>query len=406
MKFLFPSMCFLSAAAFAAPTVTVKSVAQDPVAKTVVVTYDLSEDAIVTMDVLKDGASIGASNIDYVTGDAFRKVAGATDRTIIWAAEKSWPGHSTEDITVELTAWELSAPPPYMVVSLGKFRECAYYPSAEALPGGGLANDAYRTEKLVMRKIPAAKVTWRMGKVGGSGYTMPRKVTFTQDYYMSVFEVTQGQCFRLLHQTYSANTEVADAALRPADQVSYGRARGGYMTQSSGWKEVDGDGAWWPSDDKVGSESIVGALRTMTGLHFDLPTSAQWEYACRAGNPDETFDADFDKIGWYEANAHEVTQVVGTKKPNAWGLYDMFGNVAEHMLDRTYPDGYLKDEMTDPVGPTLAECGYVNSYGRLIRGGAVNSAGFSASAVTSNLNSYYNPLKLCGVRLACPCPAE
>ena len=79
-----------------------------------------------------------------------------------------------------------------------------------------------------------------------------------------------------------------------------------------------------------------------------LPTEAEWEYACRAGGQQEPGLA---AIAWYKANSGDQTQPVATKEPNAWGLYDMQGNVAEWVQDWYSPDYYEDSPTTDPKGP-------------------------------------------------------
>jgi formylglycine-generating enzyme required for sulfatase activity len=90
------------------------------------------------------------------------------------------------------------------------------------------------------------------------------------------------------------------------------------------------------------------ALSTRAGGTYHLPTEAQWEYACRAGTTGP-HDGDLDAIAWHRENSNDSTQPVGQKQPNAWGLYDMIGNVWEWCLDWYAP--YLSQLQRDPKGP-------------------------------------------------------
>jgi formylglycine-generating enzyme required for sulfatase activity len=105
---------------------------------------------------------------------------------------------------------------------------------------------------------------------------------------------------------------------------------------------------------------------------YRLPSEAEWEYACRAGSTtafpnggitklDCGRDDNLDSIGWYCGNSNNIIQPAARKKPNAWGLYDMHGNVQEWCQD--WFGVYPYDEVTDPKGPPSG------SY-RVMRGGA------------------------------------
>jgi len=96
--------------------------------------------------------------------------------------------------------------------------------------------------------------------------------------------------------------------------------------------------------------------------HVRLPTEAEWEYVCRAGNSAPTFVAKaLDEVSWYEANSNDVVHAVQGKKPNAWGVYDMCGNVAQWCDD--WFEEYPRHEVTDPPGPLLGTS-------RVVRGGS------------------------------------
>jgi formylglycine-generating enzyme required for sulfatase activity len=114
--------------------------------------------------------------------------------------------------------------------------------------------------------------------------------------------------------------------------------------------------------------------RLPEGYEYTLPTEAQWEYACRAGTTG-SFAGDLDAMAWYEKNSGLQTHPVGQKQPNAWGLYDMHGNVWEWCLDvyAGYPGGQVTDPRPDNTGPNA-------SAPRMVRGG---SAGASAGQCRS-----------------------
>jgi len=131
---------------------------------------------------------------------------------------------------------------------------------------------------------------------------------------------------------------------------------------------------------------------------YRLPTEAQWEYACRAGtttayNTGAYFN---DNIGWYSGNSGQITHKVGLKPSNAWGLYDMHGNVLEWCWDWYYSSySGIGVTLTDPTGPQTG------TY-RIVRGGYWDySPGFMRSAWRSS-NSPYARVNTSGIRLVLP----
>ena len=146
--------------------------------------------------------------------------------------------------------------------------------------------------------------------------------------------------------------------------ISYQDMRGG-----NGWPEQ--------GHTDITASSICGLLFNRSGMVFDLPTSAQWEYACRAGSGSIYYYGDDSSVlgdyGWYVANSGSASHRVGTRLPNAWGLYDMLGNMMEWVLDWrcNHPD--LLGQTTDPKGPATGSPEAVERQNqRLLRGGAWN----------------------------------
>jgi formylglycine-generating enzyme required for sulfatase activity len=109
-------------------------------------------------------------------------------------------------------------------------------------------------------------------------------------------------------------------------------------------------------------------LSAKTGEFYRLPTEAEWEYACRAGTTTPySFGSDASQLGdyaWYSANSSGKYQKVATKKPNAWGLYDMMGNVMEWTLDQYAP--YKAGPATNPWVQAT------QPYPHAVRGGSWN----------------------------------
>ena len=123
----------------------------------------------------------------------------------------------------------------------------------------------------------------------------------------------------------------------------------------------------------------------MERKQYRLPTEAQWEYACRAGSKTRYyFGDDVSQLGeyaWYSVNSGKITHPVGEKKPNAWGLYDMHGDVLEWCAD-WYHDGYYAGSpKDDPTGPATG------SY-RVSRGGSLFCP---AGGCRSAFREYFEP---------------
>ena len=300
----------------------------------------------------------------------------------------------------------------------------------------GVTNDvAYKTTHLVMRKIPAADEVWQIGSPSSEpgravNDTEAQKwVKLTQDFYIGVFPVTYAQ-FKAagsLDTTASASQafkEEADSDYHPVNNVPYSTVRGdmsGTWTTPGGAKEKIN----WPTN------SYLHAVRTENykacycndlrkkfgGVEFDIPFDPQWEFACRAGVYDkglndglglvdgaETSDR-LDALGWYKGNAGGKTHAVGQKRPNAFGLYDMHGNICEMLANwygnvenATSGSGATKDDpLVDPVG-------VVRTAGsRSMRGGYFSQPpGRCRNAWRGTSTDYYKAATNQGFRVVCP----
>ena len=249
-----------------------------------------------------------------------------------------------------------TTPATYCVIDLSAGANATSYPVtylAEA-PSGGFNVDAYKTSKLVLKRLEAG-----MFKMQGSS-----NVTLTKPFFCGLFEVTQKQ-YTLVTGSNPSNFK---GDTLPVEVVSYNTIRG------------SSNGAKWPSSSTVDSSSFMGKLRARTGLDFDLPTEAQWEYACRAGTT-TTYSYGNSASGnymWYSSNSSSKTHPVGTKSANPWGLYDMHGNVWEWCLDWYGTLSYG----TDPKGSS-------SGAARVLRGGSWR---YIADYCTSSVRLDYNPL--------------
>lgn len=361
------------ATAFSTPSIPPSSVSlvQDPDTRVVKVSYTLSDGpAIVTAEFLTNGVSIGRAASRNVWGDV-NKIVRAADCTFRWQPRKAWPNRELPEntLSVRLTAWAMDAAPDYMVIDLTAPRAddrdtVSFHPSEDSLPFE-ITNRLYKTDRLVMRKIPADGVRWMMGGAETefnyqAKWETRHYVTLTNDYFMAVYPVTQAQYAWFMG---GEATCVFPGPDRPVDTISYVGLRG----STSGHD--------WPDDGHaVAEDSVMGILSSYTDLDgFDLPTDAEWEYACRAGCPTAFYDGTTLKVNewehptltnlaWTADNAGGQTHPVGLKTPNGFGLYDMLGNVAEWVLDWAVENHYGSAEVTAPSGGSTGTA-------RFLRGG-------------------------------------
>jgi formylglycine-generating enzyme required for sulfatase activity len=200
--------------------------------------------------------------------------------------------------------------------------------------------------------IPAGE--FEMGSNDGEGEEKPvHRVRITHPFYMGKCEVTQGQWQRLMGNNPS-NFKGVDRL--PVEGVS-----------------------WYDCQEFL----------KKAGEGLKLPTEAQWEYACRAGTKTQysfgNGEGQLGKYAWYGGNSGEMTHPVGEKSPNAWGLYDMHGNVWEWCADGFDGNYYSNSPAEDPKGPHWKQ-------ERVVRGGSwINIiAGYCRSAGRTGVRPDYS----------------
>ncbi|MBQ7555471.1 formylglycine-generating enzyme family protein, partial [bacterium] len=351
--------------------------------------YGSTDDGVTIFDL----AGKGTITRDGANGT----VAGSGEHKTIWSPDESFYETFSDDMLVKVEATEQNLDGTYMIIDLSGGTNATNFAISylDDVPEGGWT-DEYKTTKMVLRKIKAGK--FLMGsptnEFGRSGDETQHKVTLTKDFYIGVFETTQTQ-YKLIA---GVNPSLYGGDMRPVDSVSYDTLRGANR------------GSKWPSSSRVDASSFFGILRAKTGKAFDLPTEAQWEYACRAGTTTALnngcsitnyyADGNLNKLGRYQGNGGRDEDVpftknahviVGSYLPNAWGLYDMHGNVDEWCLDWHLQ---YSGDATDPKGPD----GY--SRCRVMRGGNwFSGPHMCRSAFRSTYDVPENGSEMTGVRI-------
>ena len=357
------------------------------------ITRDQGESALdplkhrVRISVVNCAETPAVTNVAHVFRQGTLPVSDGTHR-VTWDANAEGVNFKSQDVKV--FAEIIHYAEKYMVIDVSGGPNTNCYPVTylQGAPGGDLNTDEYKGDKIVLRLIPPGSFVMgspstEPGRKGSKYDTtaceVQHAVAITKPFYIGVFQITQKQYLNVMDgKNPSRNT----GDYRPVEQVSYNTIRGTV------------EGVKWPQTNSVDATSFMGKLRSkckewdsdkqsyakdVDGL-FDLPTEAQWEYACRAGKTtpfnngepcanDADLDTQLSKLGCYKSNGNGHA-VVGSYDPNAWGLYDMHGNVWEWCLDWYQEDVQnIENPSVDPVGPAV-----VDVAKRVTRGGSWDNA--------------------------------
>jgi formylglycine-generating enzyme required for sulfatase activity len=233
-------------------------------------------------------------------------------------------------------------------------RDCQDCPEMVVIPTGNL----YMGKGT---KLASLTEDGPLGKKGGI-VTFDHLVTISKSFAMGKTEVTQGQWRALMGNNPSIFNHCGDTC--PVENVS-----------------------WWDVQD------FIQKLNVKTGKQYRLPSEAEWEYACHAGGR-ETYcgNNNVDSVAWYESISKGTTHPVATKQGNAWGLYDMSGNLLEWVQD-----DWHKHFNGAPVDGSAWQGDGEN---HVVRGGASNDSSRNVTSYSRNYYGVYDRDSNIGFRLA------
>ena len=293
-------------------------------------------------------------------------VQGNGAHKIYWTPGSDFDTISSGSMRIKVTG-EVVPPPPktFMTIDLSD-GSVSYSPEPPES-----WTEEYKTTKLALKRIEAG--TFLMGSPAdfskrGDTDLYQHEVTLTKPYYIGVFEVTQAQ-YELITGN---NPSHVLAPTRPVESADFTTLRG--------------------------SDGFFQKLNAKTGLTFDLPTEAQWEMACRAGTTtslnngtdiqSDDWDPNLAHLGRYSGNLednipslqyNDYHTLVGSYLPNAWGLYDMHGNVEEWCLD------WIDNSHLHNTDPTVDEVGNLTGNYATVRGGGWGKNGHACCSASRNI---------------------
>ena len=203
---------------------------------------------------------------------------------------------------------------------------------------GYCENEMFVIKEINLKLVKCPAGSFMMGsqknELGHGSDEILHKVTLSKPFYIGIYEVTQNQ-YKAIEKN---NPSFFKGDNKPVEQI-----------------------CWDDAKDFCKKLNIRYKNLLPKGYVFDLPTEAQWEYACRAGTTNALNNGknltiadgtcpNLDEVAWYSKNSEKSSHIVGQKKPNAWGIYDMHGNVGEWCRD--WCMDYTDKELVDPFGIT------------------------------------------------------
>ena len=213
-----------------------------------------------------------------------------------------------------------------------------------------------------MAPIPAGEFTMGSATPGAKPDEQPPHQVRLDAFWMQTHEVTWDAYLMFMFTDQAREREHPDALIdalsrptAPHLEMSFGRGNNGFPAISMTQHAANKFAQW---------------LSAKTGEYYRLPTEAEWEYACRAGADTLMAAAQLADLAWFKKNSAQGSfssgtyHTVGTKKANAWGLFDMLGNVMEWTLDQYGP--YPSTPQQNPTVPSTA------AYPHAVRGGSWN----------------------------------
>ena len=346
----------------------------------VIVTYNLvnhGEPAFVTLDVLTNGVPLPVAAVQSLSGDVSTSltdfVTDGTGKQIVWKARTDWKGNLGENASVVVSAhYTNHLEGVYLRVDVSGGMEADAWPTHFGSVDPDVSSTALLWDELWLKCVPAG--TFLMGspedELNHNANETRHQVTITKPFFIGVTPVTRKQWTNMAGKINKLDVD-------------------GYEGCAAGWIRYTFD-----SDSASRTDTVTNRLNRLTGLvGFNLPTEAQWEYACRADtssafndgspwDPGTTGDkpitsANLAELAWYKGNVGEEAHNVATRKPNAWGRYDFHGSVWE--LCRDSARVYAAGAVTDPVGVIPG-----NSGTCVKRGGSTGSDAYGCRSAYRN----------------------